>query len=600
MNFVSENKKSINKSINININKNISRNIDENSDKNKDIDESIKRNSDKSIKAHIILSILSVSVCYAFACNAYASPNVKSNKVKAHLERQDILHAIPSDCVGAYVSFDASSSEQKAFGMLASLISAAGISGALNTNQQIIADMALVTLNLAKYPHAIFVRDISAKRLNSEDSFALAEISGGIIIKAKKDKHREILALLKKIIDHYFTSADAKITWIGKGRYRHQRLTAKELPKWASWEWISLDNYFVFVVGKGVLNETVETITKKRESITSNYLIKLANEHDTDIANRVFMGYIDVIRLRNQLSSVMKNTFENVLDALDASELETWLFSAGFTGRAFISKIYLQWPTGAEMGYLTDMISPSNPLYKAIPPQASSYGVSYINVSEGMKSIVSTYLQSRNAQKREKLIRNYNKLMKRAGLSDIDKLIFRHLGPVMIIHDWPAHPLGWPFAKTFVIQHDGSEELKRNWKKVLPVWQMLMRKISHNDKIKNAPIDLGNIFSVQLDCTDDNIWFIHLGPIVLAAAGLQNQFLVISHSPLAVRVNIKYLNSVFHSTNTTNIANATRTSTTKATVTTNTTNAPSKASTTGTAGTTNTTNRRTLTNRHER
>ncbi len=499
--------------------------------------------SGNRFRKFFIILLAGLTGCFGLCLLFAASENKEIRSTSA--DDKKILRAIPKDCVGAYVSFQSSIGEQKTFRMLASLISAAGVSGAFDANQQIIADIAFVTIELTKYPHAIFVQNISAKQVGERDSFMLAGFSGGIIIRARKETHTEFLALLKKIIDHYFTSADARITWVGQGKYRHQKLTARELPAWASWEWISLDDYFLFTIGEGVFGRAVEAIEGKSRCFDENCLVRLADEYDGDISERILLGYVDVARLREMLNPVMKETLANVLRGLGASELRGWLFSSGFTGRAFISKIYLEWPKGSEMGYLTNMIFPSNPLYKAIPPQASSYGVSYIDVSEGMNSIVSTYLQSRNSKRREKLIRNYNKIMKRAGLSDVDKLIFRHLGPVMIIHDWPSHPLGWPFAKTFIIQHDRSRELADNWNKVLPAWRALMRKLSRNERLKSAPIDLSDIFSLQLDCTEDGIWFVHVGPIVLAAAGLQDRFLVISHSPLAVRVNIRYLDSVF-------------------------------------------------------
>ncbi len=461
-----------------------------------------------------------------------------------------ILNAVSDSCVGVYASFKSNANERNTFQMVASLISAAGLTGVLNTNQQIIADAAYVTIKLSKFPHTIFIENLYVKQIGDR-SFALKSFSGGIIIKAPKSQHTEFLLLLKKIIDHYFTSSDAKIVWIGKDKYRHQKLTADTLPKWANWQWISLNDYFLFTIGSDAFDAAIKTLNRQRPSFTSVRLVKLANENDTDIKNRIWLGYIDVVKLRTMLGPTMKASLDNIINALDASDLQRWLLTAGFTKRAFISKVYLQWRDRTEMGYLTDRLFPSNPLYKAIPPQAKSYGVSYIDVSGGMNSIINTYLQSRNPVKREKLIRNYNKIMKRAGLENTEKLIFRHLGPMMIVHDWPAHPLNWPFAKTFLIQHDGSPELMENWNKILPVWQMLMRKISNNDRLKNMPVDVSSLFSLQLDKTDDGIWFVHIGPLVLAAAGLQNKFLVISHSVLAVRVNIQYLNSVFPPTATT-------------------------------------------------
>ncbi len=454
-----------------------------------------------------------------------------------------LLKSVPIDVAGCYLSAGDQSSEVHSATMISTLLTAASLTGVFSSNQQMIADIAASMVEVGKYPHAIFLQKINSRKLG-KGSFALGSFSGGIIIRADKASHSGLLSLLKQIIDHYFTATNTRITWVGKGKFRHQKLTSQNLPEWASWEWISLDKRFIFTIGKGVFDKVISTMQNRQSSLDSLYLYKLAEEHDSDIDRPWIMIYANITKFREHLEPVMGQHFDDVLRAFEAQNLRQWLFTSGFTGRAFISKVYLRWPKKIEMGYLTSKLPPGDKLARVIPPQATSYGVSSTDFSMGVDYLVNTYLESKNPKKREKLVQNYHKVMKRAGLENVHEMLFRHLGPRVIIHDWPKHPLNWPFAKTIVIEHDRDASLGKNWQKILPVWQELLAKITHSDRLKKTHISLSGLLRLQIDKTKDNIWFLHIGPLVLASAGLDDRFLVISHSVPAVRANLQYLKSI--------------------------------------------------------
>jgi hypothetical protein len=179
-----------------------------------------------------------------------------------------------------------------------------------------------------------------------------------------------------------------------------------------------------------------------------------------------------------------------------------------------------------------------------VPPQATSYGVSYSDVPHAIRYVVDTYLASRNPIQREKLIRNYKKISDDSGLGDVLKTVFAHLGPMVIIHDWPKHPLGVPLAKTMLVEHDGDPNLKANWDKTMTTWQAMLRQLNDPEEKDQFTSAWESLFNLQLDRTEDGIWFVHVGPLVLIAAGMDDHFLVLSYAVPATQANMTYLKTV--------------------------------------------------------
>lgn len=468
-----------------------------------------------------------------------------------------IFKTIPADAVVAYAGFGNATVDAGTGQMITSLLATASMTGLLNANQQILADIVSGIVAVGKFPHAVFLLDVRAKKL-APGSFTLDGLSLGVTVEAPEKDQPELLALLKRTLDHYFTAENAKIAWIGEGPARRQKLDAKSFPHWCCWEWGSVGNTFIFAVGPGAYDRILDTLRPKTakteaESLHTNVLIELSKTHDADLDRRFVMVYLNVSALTDGLRPVMEDTYDQVLASFSATRLDQFLYSAGFTKRAYISKVYTTHTDDdkAMVGLLTGDFAPGDPRARAVPPPATTYGIGYTDISKAIGYIVDTYLASRNATYHAKLTRNYARLAREAGLGDVHEILFSHFGnqAMVIVHDWPRHPLGLPYAKTLLIQHDHTPGFKDTWNKVLGTWQMMIRSMARpeNDprKSDNKTSAWETLFDLQLDRTADDVWFLHVGPLVLLAAGMDDNFLVLSYSIPAVQANLQYLKATF-------------------------------------------------------
>jgi len=497
-----------------------------------------------------VRTIRALALALLLFCTARSSAGVSTRPATGDDER--ILSAVPRDALAVYCCRPDPSDQ--AFGQgLSRLINVAGLLGVFGRDQQILADTIAVVLELCKYPHAAVLMDVTSERLG-EGSFALGSFSAALIVDCG-DRHGRLLALLKQIVDHYFTQGNAVITWAGSGADRRQKLTAANLPEWCVWQWGRRDGLFVFTVGPnaydriaGRINTT--TAPSGGDGVSSNLIVTVANRLDRDLEHRLWLIYFDVDGLDRKLRPALGDYYDQIVDALQLSSpegdrAEKVVFSAGFSGRAFISKLYTRSPIGIRLRYLTRAIDSNDQLTQIIPPRATSYALAEADVGATIAWATAGYLACRNPGWREQTVRHYHAAVKRAGLSDVYAELFDHLKPRLLIHDWPAHPLNWPSAKTILIEHDGTDQAKQNFHRFLTVWQTLLDMLNsptQNDAKQKTWAD--TLFEFRLHRTNDDIWFLHVGPVILVAAAVSDHYLLLSWSPPAVRVNLVHLNRI--------------------------------------------------------
>jgi hypothetical protein len=455
----------------------------------------------------------------------------------------ELLQNIPQSAVLAYVSFSNGGLDETNGRLLTSLLTTASLTGVFNANQQILADAVSGVVLIGKYPHAIFLLNAAAKKLGT-GSYTLDGLSVGVVVRADEEAREKFLAFIKQTLDHYFTADNASLVWAGEGKLRHQKLSSDIFPEWCCCEWGTVNETFIFTIGPRAYETVARTILTRKKTLNDETMIQLANEHDNDIDRRMFFAYGDFEGLGGQLRPTMGYDYDKILRACATENTNKVLLSAGFTDRAFISKLYVYRGGVYQLGLLTGDFSPGDWRARAVPPQAGSYGVSYSIVTDAVRYVVDTYLASRNPVLREKLIQNYNRLAGEAGNDDVLKTVFAHMGPMVIIHDWPKHPLGVPLAKTMLVEHDGDSNLRANWEKTMTTWQAMLKQLNNPSEKGKFSSAWESLFNLQLDRTDSGIWFVHLGPLVLVAAGLDDNFLVLSYAVPAVQANMNYLKTV--------------------------------------------------------
>jgi hypothetical protein len=455
-----------------------------------------------------------------------------------------LIRSIPGEAVLSYATFGGGGISDETGRMMTSLLTTASMAGLFSANQQILADVMAAIMTVSKYPSAIFMLDAEAREIGI-GSFTLNSLQAGMIVRADQEVHGKFLEFIKQTLDHYFTADDAKLTWTGEGELKHQKLESAKFPAWCCWEWGAVGDTFIFSVGPGAYEKIAGTVRTQKGSLYDGVLIQMADQDDADIQKRMFFAYGDFEKLGEKLRPVMGQSYDKILAAFAASDVDRSLLSAGFTDRAFISKIFLDRHGIYLRGYLTGDFPPGDRRARAVPPEATSYGVSYSDIPRAIQYGVDTYLASRNPVKRQKLINNYNKIAEEAGMGDAMKTVFAHMGPMVIIHDWPKHPLNLPIGKTMLIETDGDAGLKDRFDKAMTTWQAMLRALNGEDKATTQKASaIESMFNVQLDRSPSGIWFVHIGPIVLIAGGLDDHYLVLSYAVPAVQANLNYLKTI--------------------------------------------------------
>jgi hypothetical protein len=462
-----------------------------------------------------------------------------------------LLKSIPDNPIAAYVSYTNTGLNPATGQVLTSLLTTASLAGLFNANQQILVDIVSSLVAIGKFPHAVFLLEARCKKLG-EGSFSLAGLTLGTVVHAPPDEHGKLLALLKQTIDHYFTADDARIAWVGAGPLRRQKLDSPKFPNWCCWEWGSVGPVFVFTVGPGAYDTVVNTILEKHPALFDNSLIQISKDVDTDFDYRFMTVYLNLTALSRNLRPVMKDSLDPVIESFGAVGIDQFLYSAGFAKKAYLSKTFTARGEKVSIGYLTADFPPGDPRARAVPPRAGSYGVGFTDLSKAVSYLTDTYLASRNPIRREKLIANYQTFSAEAGLGNLKEFLLAHFGPaaMVIVHDWPKHPFNLPIGKTLIIQHDRSPDFLPTTHKILATWQRMLRAMGETGKKEKFTSAWETLFDLQLDQTPDGVWFLHLGPFVFLAAGLDDNFLVLSYSVPAVQLNLQHLKATFRPTTT--------------------------------------------------
>ncbi len=477
---------------------------------------------------------------------SHASPPAAQSQPATDLT---LLKSIPSDPIVTYISYTDSALSPAAGQVITSLLTTASLAGFFDANQQILVDIVSSIVSIGKFPHAVFLLDARCKKLG-EGSFTLAGLKLGTVVRAPVTEHGKLLGLLKQTIDHYFTADDARMTWVGAGPLRHQKLESKKFPDWCCWEWGNLGPFFIFTVGPGAYDTVANTILEKHPSLFDAPLIRLSKEADTDFDYRFLTVYLNLAGLSADLRPIMQESFDRVIASFGAAGIDQFLYSAGFAKKAYLSKTYTARGEKVSLGYLTGDFPPNDPRARAVPPQATSYGVGFTDLSKAVSYLTDTYLASRNPTRREKLLANYQKLAAETGLGNVHDFLRTRFGTaaMVIVHDWPKHPLNLPIGKTLLIQHDHSPEFFPAADKILATWRKMLLAMSDTGKKEKFSSAWETLFNLQLDKTPDGVWFLHLGPVILLAAGLDNNFLVLSYSVPAVQLNLQHLKTAFQPT----------------------------------------------------
>jgi len=459
-------------------------------------------------------------VCIAtlslFAGPAWAGP----------LAQRRLMQIVPPDAVVVFAAPAGDTQSAAASDYAASISNWASLLGLFSTSQQIATDVATILPALNGYDRAVALLDLSSRQAGP-DSYKLQQLQAVIIVDTA-GRNAPMLKLIKQLLDGYFSREDATLAWRRFQSLRWQELSSQKLPAWCTWQWGAVDRWFVFGLGQGAFQRLARYHLSPAESLAT----QPAAAASPALPGR-WLGsiHVNLARLRGRLEPVVGQRFNDTIAALQAEDLQNIRVAVYKKERRLSAVVTATHSRGSSVRRLGLQPCPSG----QVPPYANAYSCIRADPSRIIQTLAAAWLATRNSQRAGKLRAAFHDVEKQAGV-DVRRQLLASLGSPVVIHDWPAHPLNWALGLTFIIPHNGGQQFGNDLARFL---------VCANARMKPGGAK-GNswkdqLLSLQLRCTDDGIWYVHFGPLVLASWAANDRYAVLSWSPHAVRLNIRRL-----------------------------------------------------------
>ena len=269
-------------------------------------------------------------------------------------DRSRITSLIPDDTLVAYVAkpygwFEspvngATTAPANTVNSIASIVAFLNASGMIPDEGQVFADIASCLPLLGRYEHALILLDVSSRvverKVESDQiadlvkglSLRLNRLQTAVVFRSNKD-HGIIVEQLNRIVGRYTNKSVATLSTHEIAGSTFQRLTDQRLPMWASWEWGSIDSFFVIGFGEGSFASIAEVHAGKRPSLTADSWFNQALT-TTRGNNALAFWYIAMERLSASVGAEAAKRMTSVTSALQADNLTHDLWAIGQDGRA--------------------------------------------------------------------------------------------------------------------------------------------------------------------------------------------------------------------------------------------------------------------------
>jgi len=415
--------------------------------------------------------------------------------------------------------------------------------------------MALVIL---RYPHAVALMDLEAYSL-PDGHHAVRQLRAAIIVRTK-GKNEEIEGRIQHLLSEYTNREESALSTDTTDGRRVTTLRDRRLLDWAIFKWGPIGDDYVMALGDGAFERVEAALKDEKKSIAHEAWFQAATAK-LDAAGSDFFGVANLDALRRgcdaglwkrivaagrelhvdgvtqgAIAVTMKNRDVDVTALLRRDQENSILpltIRASDRSKLIASQVIPpRAPTplspsggegrvrGAGEDSWKDLVS------KTVPPEATWNLVLDIAPHEWMTAIVNAYLVGRRPDARRQMQEEWAQLESEAGIS-IEKDIFAPMGRGIISFDFPKHALRLPLAWTRLIRISGDPaKLRESIDKLFGVWRQR----------------LGETNPLQLRHADDGVWFLYFG-LEGPALKVEDQWIVVSFSPEAVRENVKYISA---------------------------------------------------------
>ncbi|MFQ5491747.1 MAG: hypothetical protein ACE5GE_13595, partial [Phycisphaerae bacterium] len=402
------------------------------------------------------------------ACN-FLAPPAQSGKpdvapaVSAPSSPTVILRAVPADAwiVLAYTPTDKRDSTESTtrtgstFSTASAVLALARQMGLLNAADPSMACWidAVTTLPLVtRYPFALCLLDGQARPLES-GGYRLDGLSAALILRTGGNDG-PVQARIQHLLNTYVNNQVARIEPFRLGRYRGYRLIDRRLPDWCMLQWGAMGKNYVVTLGRGAFERLAQIRKHDAPSLTDDAWFRKARGRCLGDRTDVFlsMRFKDI---REHLEPVMAGKPDAVLEALGLANVDRGLWTFGKTGRAVQAlALWTSGPTDEGVTICQDAEDDAR-AQKVIPAQATQYAVLEESPAQVVRLVRDAYLAARSPSSRQRLETMWARVETETGI-DVERDLLQQLGPRLVIHDFPKHPLGIPIARTIVAEVTGS------------------------------------------------------------------------------------------------------------------------------------------------
>ncbi|MBI3835827.1 MAG: hypothetical protein HY287_15990 [Planctomycetes bacterium] len=382
--------------------------------------------------------------------------------------------------------------------------------------------MAMVIL---RYPHAVTLIDLDAISLEN-GHHAVRQLRAAVIVHTK-GRNDEIEKRIQHLLNAYTNKDESALRTETVAEHRVTTLRDRRLLEWAIFQWGAIGDDYVLALGDGAYERIEATLKDETKSIASEaWFMSSTSKLSAEAAD--FFGIANFESLRRGSDAPLWKRIhvaarELHLDGVDQAAIALTMKNRDIDVTALLQhgdENLIVPLTIREAEHVKSLVA------QTIPPDAGWNLMLDIAPHEWSTCISSAYNVGRRADARREMQRETAQLEADAGIS-IDKDIFAPLGRGIIIHDYPRHAFRLPLAWTWLIRISGDPaKLRQNIDKLFGVWRER----------------LGETNPLQLRRAEDGLWFLYFG-LEGPALKVEEQWIVVSFSPEAVRENAKYVRS---------------------------------------------------------
>jgi hypothetical protein len=397
---------------------------------------------------------------------------------------------------------------------------------------------------LGRYPHAFGLLDVTVREIGG-GSHRLDTLHAVLLLRCGDDTEptRQRIAYFIRAYTNDEVSRVEQVEWrpnspLGSPQtpITYHRLIDSRLPDWAACEWGRLDDLYIVGFGAGTWERAARAATGLDTALGTDPWFRRAYA-DCRGPDAHIAVLLDPHCIRDRIGQTAPDPVDRVVSALQMGRYGKSLYTFGRRGRAITCYSAISIDGQYNFTPVSDPRAFRSEHLVLIPSDADHYAIMRWSLARWLPRAVRAYVASRSEQHRANINTWWDELQAELGIN-VQQDLLAQLGDTTVLHTYPPHPLGVPFLCTFLFEIRGDPaRVERTFAKLLipvptPDTQPASPPVAPSER---KPCIL------QARRTSDGIWYWQAGFFAVLGLGVDDDWLVLSFSPEAVRQNLAYL-----------------------------------------------------------